>query len=103
MADSVKDFAHSFQIGDPVDVHNLDGGVFAGHVRSFKDDRSAMFIWPDEPAMQKWYPKGYDLGSAHWGTVATYALDRAAMEQSGNATGTAAIPLRREMHDPAQD
>ncbi len=53
--------------GQHVAIHNEDGGRFTGTVQSV--DENVAIIRPDDKALRKWYPLGYDIGSAHWGTT----------------------------------
>ena len=55
--------------GEHVVVHNSDGGTFTGVVAEFTNDGNVAIIRPDDEAVRRWYPRGYNCGCAHWGTV----------------------------------
>jgi len=54
--------------GQEVWMKNDDGGLMRGKVTGFESDGKQAVITPDDPALQKWYPKGYLVGATHWGT-----------------------------------
>jgi len=55
-------------LGDAVTLHKDDGSL-DGHVTAWERDGAVAVVTPDEPVMQRWYPKGYQIGKAHWGTT----------------------------------
>lgn len=57
------------EIGDAVEVHEQGGGELSGHVTAFERDGEVAVVTPDDEAVQRLYPKGYKVGSAHWGTL----------------------------------
>lgn len=52
--------------GQHVEMRSDEGGTFTGTVQQV--DEHVAIIRPDDKALRKWYPKGYDIGRAHWGT-----------------------------------
>lgn len=56
--------------GQRVTVHNIDGGTFTGTVTDFIRNGHVAIITPDRVLLRAWFPKGYELGRAHWGVTA---------------------------------
>lgn len=56
-------------VGDAVTITNEDNGSFTGRVTSFRRSGVVAVVTPDDEALRRWYPDGYTVGSAHWGTV----------------------------------
>lgn len=54
------------KIGQRVLVHLDDHGVFAGIVDHFERDGAQVVIMPTRDPVRDVFPKGYNLGSAHW-------------------------------------
>lgn len=57
--------------GQAVIVRNDDGGEFVGTVHAVTE--AAAWITPKDKALRAWYPKGYDIGRAHWGSYVVLA------------------------------
>lgn len=55
-------------VGDAVTVTDEDGGELFGHVTAFEQNGNVAVVTPVDEAVRRWYPKGYRIGSAHWGT-----------------------------------
>jgi hypothetical protein len=56
-------------IGDQVQMYLEDGGTFVGHVTGFSPDypdNNVAVITPDREPVRDVFPKGYNLGRAHW-------------------------------------
>lgn len=60
-----------FLAGNPAVVVNDDGGSFVGTITDVNDVR--VIVTPSHPAVRYWYPKGYDVGRAHWGHYVKHA------------------------------
>lgn len=54
------------KVGQRVLVHLGDNGVFHGIVDHFERDGTQAVIMPTRNPVRDVFPKGYNLGSAHW-------------------------------------
>jgi hypothetical protein len=77
-------------IGDEVILTSDEGGVLAGVVDRFERDGNVAIIMPTDPVMKAWYPKGYDLGRAHWDSRLNVIDYRKEAGENGPQTRTGA-------------